>query len=318
MRYNNVCKRIYIAIAALWLCGATAKAQYDATFSHYFDMETSFNVAAVGKQPKLNITGAYAMNFAGFKHNPRTMYLSADMPFLLFNNYHGAGVQFMNDQLGLFTHQRISIQYAYRHRLFGGMLSAGIQVGMLSEKFDGSRADLGEANDPAFSTAKEDGNGIDLGAGLYYIHDAGWYAGASVSHLNAPRIELGERNELNISPTYYLTGGYNIQLRNPFVTIKPSVLLRTDGIAYRADITTRVVYTNEKRELYAGLGYSPTNSVTAFIGGSVKGIILGYSYELYTSAISPGNGSHELFIGYQTDINLTKKGRNRHQSVRTL
>lgn len=46
--------------------------------------------------------------------------------------------------------------------------------------------------------------------------------------------------------------------------------------------------------------------------------MLGYSYECYTSAMSLGNGSHELFIGYQMDLNMTKKGKNRHQSVRIL
>ena len=45
---------------------------------------------------------------------------------------------------------------------------------------------------------------------------------------------------------------------------------------------------------------------------------MGYSYEMYTSAINPGNGSHELFIGYQMDLNLQKKGKNLHKSVRIL
>ena len=70
--------------------------------------------------------------------------------------------------------------------------------------------------------------------------------------------------------------------------------------------------------MYGGVGYSPTNSVTVMVGGSFHGIMLGYSYEAYTSGINPGNGSHELFVGYQHDINLTKKGRNLHKSVRIL
>ena len=70
--------------------------------------------------------------------------------------------------------------------------------------------------------------------------------------------------------------------------------------------------------MYAGLGYSPTNSVTVFIGGQFHGIMVGYSYEAYTRAISIGNGSHELHVGYQTDIDFGKKGRNKHQSVRLL
>ncbi|MBQ9262542.1 MAG: type IX secretion system membrane protein PorP/SprF, partial [Prevotella sp.] len=131
-------------------------------------------------------------------------------------------------------------------------------------------------------------------------------------------VELGEKNELNISATYYLTGGYNIQLRNPFLSIHTSALGRTDGVAWRADVTGRLKYTHEKRVMYAGLSYSPDKSVTILIGGNFHGIHLGYSYEVYTSAISPGNGSHELFVGYQTDLNFGKKGRNLHKSVRIL
>ena len=57
-----------------------AKAQYDPSFSHYWAMEPSFNPAAVGKEQKLNVAGAYNMTLTGFEHNPKTMYIGADMP----------------------------------------------------------------------------------------------------------------------------------------------------------------------------------------------------------------------------------------------
>ena len=161
------------------------------------------------------------------------------------------------------------------------------------------------------------GTGFDLSAGLYYSHKD-WYAGVSALHFNSPRVELGETNELDISSTYYLTGGYNIRLRNPFFTIHPTMLARTDGSAWRVDVGGRVRYQYEKRMLYAGASYSPTNSVTLLIGGNFHGISLGYSYEFYTNGISIGNGSHELCVGYQLDLDFGKKGRNRHQSVRLL
>ena len=57
------------------------QAQYDPSFSHYWAMETSYNPAAAGKQNKMNVVGAYNMSLVGFEHNPRTMYISADLPF---------------------------------------------------------------------------------------------------------------------------------------------------------------------------------------------------------------------------------------------
>ena len=280
-------------------------------------MEPSFNPAAVGKESKLNVVGAYAMQLAGFENNPKTMYAAADMPFYALGSYHGVGIQFMNDAIGLFTHKRFALQYAYQPRLWGGKLSVGLLAAMLSETFDGSKLDVITTGDKALPTSSVNGSALDLGVGVYYSH-RNWYAGVSAQHLNAPVVELGEKNEIAVSTTYYLTGGYNIRLKNPFLTIHTSVLGRTDGVAYRADVSGRLMYTHEKRVMYAGLSYSPTNSITVQIGGNVRGVRLGYSYEIYTSAISIGNGSHELYVGYQTELNLFKKGRNLHKSVRIL
>ncbi len=300
------------------LLSARGLAQQDASFAHYWAMETSFNPAAAGKEPVINVTGAYAMSMTGFENNPKTIYLAGDMPFHVLNAYHGVGLQLMNDDIGLFTHQRLAVQYAYKQPLFGGVLSIGVQVGMLSEKFSGSKVDLEESDDDAFTKTDATGNALDMAAGLYYKHQL-WYAGVSVMHATAPSIELGERSILDISRTYYLTGGYNIQLRNPLLTIHPSLLARYDGTAYRVDVTARMKYEHEKKMFYAGVAYSPTNSVTAMIGGNFHGVSLGYSYEAYTnSAIGLGRGSHELFVGYQTTLDFGKKGRNRHQSVRIL
>lgn len=293
------------------------KAQYDPSYSHYFSMEPSFNPASVGKENQLNVVGAYALDFAGFEHNPNTFYVGADMPLYFLKNYHGVGASIMNDKIGLFTHQRIAGQYAFRFNLLGGRLAAGIQAGLIMETFDGSKLDVEQSNDPALPSSQVTGNSLDLGFGLYYTHK-NWYAGLSAQHLTAPKIDLGETNELKVDATYYLTGGYNIKLSNPFITIPTSTLVRYDGVSWRGDITARVVYKNDKKKLYGGLSYSPTNSVTVLVGGSFHGINLGYSYEVYTSAINPGNGSHGLFVSYQTDINLQKKGRNKHKSVRFL
>jgi type IX secretion system PorP/SprF family membrane protein len=310
--------RYCLLIVVLTVLLPRAQAQYDPSFSHYWAMETSFNPAAAGKDPKLNVTGAYNMTLTGFENSPKTMYISGDMPLYLLGGYHGVGLQIVNDEIGLFSHKKLNLQYALKRRLLGGMLSVGIQGGLLSEQFKGSAVDLDQSNDNAFTKSDVTGTGFDLGAGLYYKYRDTWYAGVSAQHLTSPTVEFGETNELNITPSYYLTGGYNIRLRNPFLTIQTSVLGRTDGAAYRGDVTARLKYSHEKRVMYAGLSYSPTNSVSLLLGGFFHGIMLGYCYEAYTSAISLGNGGHELFVGYQTDMNFLKKGRNRHQSVRIL
>jgi len=293
------------------------KAQYDPSFSHYWTMESAYNPAAVGKENKLNVVVAYNMSMTGFENNPRTMFATADMPFQLLGAMHGVGAKFVNDQIGLFSHNSFSVQYALKQRFFGGTLSIGVIGSLLSENFNGSKLDLEESGDPAFTSSELTGSGFDLGAGLFY-NRKNWYAGASVQHLMEPVVELGESNELTIARSYYFMAGGNIRLKNPFLTIHPSVMGRSDGVGYRADLTTRVKYTNDKKVMYVGAGYSPSNSFTLYLGGDFHGVSLGYSYEVYTNGQSLGNGSHELLVRYQTDINFFKKGRNKHQSVRLL
>ena len=308
-----------LAILALFFCCAHGvMAQYDPSFSHYWAMETAYNPGAAGKEDKINAVAAYNMSLVGFENNPRTMYLSGDMPFYALGGYHAVGVQMINDDIGAFSHKKFSVIYAKKLKLMGGTLSIGVQPSMVSEKLNGSKLDFPEdKTDDAFSTSDVNGSAFDISMGAYYKRN-NWYAGAAVQHATGPTVEIGEYNELKMAQTFYLTGGCNIRLRNPFLTIQPSLMGRYDGVGYRADVTARMTYTFEKRMMYAGVGYSPTNSFTVYLGGMFHGIRLGYSYEIYTNAVPVGNGSHELIVSYQTDVNLFKKGRNRHQSVRLL
>lgn len=302
----------------MMLTATGANAQYDPYFAHYYDMQTSFNPAAAGKDKKLNIAAAYAMTMAGFENAPKTFYASGDMPIAFLNGVNGVGVQLMSDQLGLFTHQRLAAQYDRQMKLLGGKLAIGLNMGILNEKFKGSEVDLREDSDPVFDTKTDiDGNALDLGFGLYYKR-ANWYVGLSALHITSPTVRMGEKNQYKIDAMFYLNGGADFQLRNPNWKIATSAIVRTEGKSYRGDITGRLIYTHEKRILYGGVTYSPTNSVTVLAGGVISGVMIGYSFEMYTNGISIRNGSHELFLGYQMDVNLGKKGKNFHQTTRTL
>ena len=116
-------RRILIIALLALLPWAGADAQYDVSFAHYWAMEPSFNPAAVGKEAKLNAAAAYALQMAGFEHNPQTMYAAADMPFYVLRCYHGVGVQFINDAIGAFSHKRLALQY---ERLGGGCRRRGL------------------------------------------------------------------------------------------------------------------------------------------------------------------------------------------------
>lgn len=307
----------YLYIVVLLFLPLGGWAQQAPAFSHYWGLETQFNPAAVGRTPQLAINAAYRTNASGFEDSGGTMFAGADMAFVIGRTRHGVGVLFQKDAIGLFAHQRFSVQYAYHLKVLGGTLSIGAEVDMMNEKVDGSKADLGDANDPAFPSSELSGSKFDVSAGLYYLHGP-WYAGFSMLNITAPTVLLGETNEIALKNLYNFTAGYNIRTRNPLLTIVPSAMLRYDGADWKADITARLLYAKEKKRLYGGMSYSPQHSVTLFVGGRFKGVDLSYSYEANTEGMGMESGHHEVTLGYRLDLDLSKKGKNLHKSVRWL
>lgn len=299
------------------LCVVVARAQFDTHFTHYWALQGYYNPAVAGQSGRLNIYGTYAMQMAGYTNAPSTMLVGADMVLPTEKKNQAVSANLYNESIGLFTNQRLFAGYAYRFALWGGKLAVGVSAGTLEQKFDGSKVEAEESGDDAFPSSEVDGMGFDLTAGLHYMHRL-FYAGLSVMHLTAPTIELGETNEIKITPTYYFSGGGNIQLRNPLLSIQPSMQVMTDLQAWRADFTVRGTYTYDEKRYYAGLTYSPMTSVAILLGGEINCISFGYAYELFTSGVGLIHGSHDLYVGYVMDLDLFKKGKNKHKSIRIL
>lgn len=92
----------------------------------------------------------------------------------------------------------------------------------------------------------------------------------------------------------------------------------TDFVAWRADITARGTYNYNDKVFFGGFTYSPTTSVALFLGLEMMNITASYGYELFTSGIGAKNGSHDIYIGYKIDLDIFKKEKNKHNSIRVL
>lgn len=293
------------------------QAQQDVAFLHYWRMETQWNPAAVGQSPQLSIQGAVQTHAMGYEQAGSTMWAGADMAFALGRTNHGVGAMFLNDNIGLFSHKRFSLQYAYHQPWRGGTTALGLQADMLQEGIDGSKADLGDKNDPAFPTTQVNGSAFDLSVGSYYQRK-GFRLSAAYHHLAAPTVRLGETHELPIRGVLNVGTQYNIRTRSPLFTITPSAMFRSDFTDYRVDLTLRGQYKFENRLIFGGINYAPQRSVGLFVGGTLQGIDISYGYEANTSGLGLGAGQHEIVIAYRLPIDLGKKQRNLHKSVRWL
>ena len=95
-------------------------------------------------------------------------------------------------------------------------------------------------------------------------------------------------------------------------------MLRSDFTDYRIDVTLRGQYSFENRLIFGGINYAPQRSVGLFVGGTLQGIDISYGYEAYTSGLGLGAGQHEIVLAYRLPLDLGRKQRNLHKSVRWL
>lgn len=311
-------KILYITVALCVCAILKVHAQYDVHFTHYWKMQNFYNPAGAGASGKLHAFAAYSNQLSGFEGNPKSMLINGDLPLSMFKGDHSLGLGVLNDEIGMFTNQHLFINYAYGLKLLGGRLAVGAQLGLLNAKIDPKELNLGEnSDDPAFPSSAVDGNKFDFGAGVLFEHKY-FYVGASALHINAPLIEMGEKNQFQVDPYFNFTAGGNIPLKNPLLSIQPSMQLMTDFVSWRADITARGAYNYNEKLLFGGATYSPGTSVTLFAGIEFLNITISYGYELFTSGLGAENGSHDIYLGYDIELDIFKKGKNKHNSIRIL
>lgn len=318
----NMMKRLVsITMLVCLVISLETKAQTDAHFTHFLEVENFYNPAAMNRNGRTNVAASLSMQMVGYTHAPVTMFVGANMPIPFGKYKNSVGIGLLNETLGLFTNRRLLLDYAYKIGIGQGWMNLGIQGGVMSEEFNGGKLKMETQSDPAFPSGNERGTAGDIGVGVLFVRGDMWL-GTSAQHLNFPHVEFGKTDGKNIDmyikPTLYLTGGCNIGLRNPLLSVQPSFLVESDLDFYRVDLSVRTSYNFESTLLYVGATYSPGISFTAMVGGRVMDVMVGYAYEFYTSGVGALTGNHDLVVSWQTDVDFFKKGRNIHKSVRYL
>ena len=309
----------WILVILLTACIADkVQAQFDVHFTHYWEMHNFFNPAGAGAERKLTAYAAYSNQMTGFENSPKTMLINVDAPIPFIKSDHSLGLGIVNDEIGRFSNQHLYLNYAYAFKLFKGRLALGLQIGLVNCSFENKDLIFGEnSNDPAFPSGNADGNNIDFGAGIFYQHKY-FYVGAAGLHLNAPLVLIGEKNEIQVSTYFNFMAGGNIPIKNTLVSIQPSMQVMTDFVGWRVNLTALGTYSYNGKDFFGGITYSPTTSVAFILGVEMMNITLSYGYELFTSGIGAENGNHDIFLGYKIDLEIFKKSKNKHNSIRIL
>ncbi|MDL2323170.1 type IX secretion system membrane protein PorP/SprF [Bacteroidales bacterium OttesenSCG-928-A17] len=337
-------KKVLFIICAFCLTYSGLYAQFDTQISNYWANPSFYNPAYAGQSGNLEAGVMSRMQWLGIEDAPKTTIITAEMPFEFLGKVHGVGFSMYNDKFGLFSSSVLSAQYAWKKKLFKGNLSLGVQMGYIDQSFDGTKIDIPESDahdkaDESAPTSEVSGKAIDAALGIYYARGK-WYAGISVTHLFTSELELSEQYLIEIPRSYYFTAGYNIQLSNPLIELRPSILVKTmemsslyvepDSLVEKIeenmakamlrntqiDVSLRMIY---NKKFMGGLSWRKGDAVILSLGAKFGMIEVGYAYDFPTSRIiKESTGSHELYAKCVIDLNKRNKKRNKYKSIRIL
>lgn len=319
----SIRKIVFVILISLTSGGSLLYAQFDTQVSQYMFNFASFNPAAAGESGLMDVTGQHRLHWIDMPHGGTTTFFNLNSPFSVGKLKQGIGINFMNDEVGLFVNQSVALQYALKFRLGKGLLGLGLQGGVLSVGFKGDSArgpevSLGTyhdiSSDELIPKSMSEGFGLDVTLGTWYSYKK-LFIGASYTHLNQPVISWNDEMEYRPSGTLYLTGGYEKTMDNPKFVFKPSLLFRTDFVNWQADISGLIAY---NKEYWGGISYRVGDAVVLMGGLNIQGgISIGYSFDIATNQLVTQNwGSHEVVISYQFEID--KDGLSRRKKFKSI
>lgn len=308
----------------------TGKAQSDPLFSQYWAMPTLLNPAATGDTDFLRIRGGARLQWIGIENAPKSFVAVADAPFKVMNKRIGAGVEIIQESIGLFSNLLVGAQGSYKFNVLKGRLSVGVQVAYYNSRFRGEDVyipgddEYHQPDDPSIPNENLSGNAFDVSAAINYTHPL-FHVGISGLHLTNPSVKLSREGDMatdtrefetKLPTAIYFDAGGNIALNNTLFTLQPSLLLASDFSDFTAQLNLRTTY---NKFITFGVSYRWNDAVGIMIGAEFKNFYLGYAYDIPTSAIAKASsGSHELVAGYQFKLDFSAKNNHSHRSIRIM
>ncbi len=303
-----------------------AFAQQDPQFSQYMNNKLFMNPAYAGMRNALCMSLIGRNQWNGFDGSPNSGVLSTD--FVLPKNSGGVGFNLMYDKLGfennLSFHGIYSKHFELKHE---SQIGIGMDIGSFSKRLgpSGNQQWLATTNWQADATIPPQikKTVLDLGLGIWYQNPKLWF-GISTSHLNGKLIDdgnqqIGNENHnlvFQMARHYFITGGANLFQPNTW-EVKPSFLIKTDGIITSLDLNTTIIY---KKRFWFGASYRYKDAICPMAGFLIPsskanpdlGLKVGFAYDYSTSQLKNyNNGTIEVFINYCMPLEwLTGWGRD--------
>ncbi len=274
-------RKTFFIILAMGI-SLVSKAQQDPQFSQNMYNLLTFNPAFAGVGDQMTGSLINRQQWIGFDNAPVSTAFNGNIPLRIGRRMHGLGLTVMSDKLGFENKTNIKFQYAYQFKLKQGILNAGLSLGLQSNSIKGDWIALDD-NDDLLNGGNIDASKMVFDAGLgFYYRSKSLYLGASVTHLNKPKIAYNTNLNIYLYRHYYLMGGYKHKLTSQLDLI-PSFFIKSDARSTQYDINTNIVYNKKYR---GGVSYRVDDAFVLLVGILLRnGLDIGVAYDVSISDI---------------------------------
>ena len=298
--------KLYILIIALVGVWSTALLAQDQTqYNNYVANQGLLNPAYNGTRDVISGLMIARSQWLGVEGSPNSQAINVNGPVEDTNL--GLGISLSNDMIGFTNNLNVMAAASYKIKFDRyRFLSFGLQFGITSNIYDGTKAVTDNYLDPVFM-GKESKIGFNFGFGAY-LYSENYFVGLSIPTFfsqNFNEDDVQFKNTLDPKNLYtYIYGGYIFDWGE--VKVKPTALFRfVYGAPLQFDIAGNVLFAER---LWVGLGYRSTSDavlLTEFIINRKFTIRYSFDYSFIALNQFAKYGSHE--IGLQFDFSFNKR-----------
>jgi len=286
------------------LIATIAHSQDLGQYNHYIANQGILNPAYNGTRDVISGILIHRSQWVGVDGAPLNQALNIHGP--LEDTNLGVGFTLMNDNIGFSNTFDAMASASYKLALDRSekFISFGLQIGVSSHVYDGTKAVTDDYDDPLF-LGKESKLGFNVGFGSYYFTEK-YFAGFSIPKMFSNSFDEsseGFKNKLDFKNMHmYLYGGYVFDWGE--VKVKPTLLFReVYGAPLQFDMSASVLLANA---IWLGLSYRSTSDVVFLTEYIInRQFTVRYSFDYSINALSQYAkfGSHELSVQFDFSFN---------------
>lgn len=298
-------RKYFILIVALLLVAVVRiDSQNQYQFNHYIANQGLLNPAYNGTRDIISGLMIHRSQWIGLDGAPMNQALNVHGPIEDTNV--GVGLALVNDRIGFTNTFDLFGAASYKIQLDrdAKFMSFGLQFGLSSLVYDGTKAVVGDMNDPVWA-GKESKLNFNFGFGTYYYTDD-YFIGFSIPKFFSDQFDQnssGFKNTIDFKNIHmYLYGGYIFDWYP--VKVKPTILMKeVYGAPMQFDISANVLFAEQ---FWVGLSYRTISEMVFLFEYIInRQFTVRYAFDYPFSPINnyAKAGSHEVSLQFDFSFN---------------